>query len=59
MLGVAIPFVVSYFFGLDTVISMWSVFLAFGISVGIGIVFGIYPGRRAAMMDPIEALRHE
>jgi putative ABC transport system permease protein len=44
---------------LEPLLAPWSIAAAFGISVGVGIIFGIYPARRAANMDPIEALRHE
>ncbi len=59
LLGISIPLVVTHYAKVETEVSLWSVVLAFGISVGIGIIFGIYPARRAALMDPIEALRHE
>src|SRR5690606_18563413 len=59
IVGIVIPLIVSATSGLETVLRLWTVLLAFGISVGIGIVFGVYPAQRAAQMDPIEALRHE
>ena len=44
---------------LTTSISFSSILLAFGVSAGVGIIFGFYPARRAANLSPIEALRYE
>jgi putative ABC transport system permease protein len=52
-------FGVSHFAGINTQVSLSAVILAFGVSAAIGIIFGYYPARRAASLNPIEALRYE
>jgi putative ABC transport system permease protein len=59
VLGIGISHAVTYYFELPTIIRAWSPMAALGVSLLVGIVFGTYPARRAAQMDPIEALRHE
>ena len=59
LLGVIISQTVSKIGGWDTIVSTQSIILAFGFSVGIGIFFGFYPARKAANLNPIDALRYE
>jgi len=59
ILGCIIPFFVTYFGNMPTVITGGSLLLAFCISGAVGVTFGLYPAYRAANMDPIESLRHE
>ena len=61
--GVVIGLVASYLISTTlhwaTLVSPSAVFVAFGVSAAVGVLFGWYPARRAAELDPIDALRHE
>lgn len=58
-LGMLIPWLITVFAGMPTIVTIKSVVLSVGISIAVGVIFGLYPAIRAAKVDPIVALRHE
>jgi putative ABC transport system permease protein len=59
IVGPALAQIITLFSKMPTIVPLYSIILSVGISMAIGIIFGLYPAVRAANLDPIVALRHE
>jgi putative ABC transport system permease protein len=63
LVGIGLGFFLSWLIAVaadwKTIVTPSSIVIAFGVSVAVGIVFGIYPARKASRIDPIEALRYD
>ena len=59
ILGVVSAEIITSSFEIPAVVSAWSIILSFGVAATVGLVFGIFPARKAARQDPIKAVRVE
>jgi putative ABC transport system permease protein len=59
VLGIGVAVGVEKLADIQILISSYSVLLAFGVAISVGLIFGILPARRAAHANPIESLRYE
>jgi len=59
ILGVVIAQLITQFTEIPTIVSAYSILISFGVSAGIGVIFGYMPAKKAALQDPVTSIRHE
>jgi putative ABC transport system permease protein len=59
ILGIIISMLITELTGILTIVSPLSIFISFGVSASVGIIFGYMPAKRASAQDPVSSLRHE
>ncbi len=59
VLGLVLSFVIQKFADIQTIVTPLSIILSFGVSIAVGLVFGIYPAKKASEKNPVESLRYE
>lgn len=59
ILGIAFSYLIEITAGIQTIVTLLSIFISFGVAMSIGVIFGYFPAKRAAEQDPVKSLHHE
>ena len=59
ILGISFSYIIEHTAGIQTIVTLSSIAISFGVAMAIGVIFGYFPARRAAEQDPVYALRYE